>query len=213
MNENNPNQTPAANGNMIPCKACGTLIAKKAKVCPSCGAKNKKPIYKQVWFWILIVLAVIVLGSALGGGDDSKENTSTKANGEAAVETKASHDNEIGEYSVEIKSVRMAKTYDDKNAVIVTYHYTNNTNDNPTAFFIAFEDRVYQNGVGLNEAYLLKDSEKYNSDNQTKEIKKGASIDVEVAYELNDSTTPLDVEVKELFSFSDKTISKTFNLK
>ena len=37
-------------------------------------------------------------------------------------------------------------------------------------------------------------------------------IDVEVAYELNDETTPVDVEVKELFSFDDKTITKTFSI-
>ncbi|HBL40080.1 MAG TPA: hypothetical protein DDY98_00305 [Ruminococcaceae bacterium] len=213
MNENTQNQTPVTNGNMINCKACGTPIAKKAKVCPNCGAKNKKPVFKRVWFWLLIAIVLIVIGSAIGGGNDAGEEATTKANGNAAVETKADAANEIGQYSVEIKSVRMTKTYDGKAAVIVTYHYANNTNDTPTAFDIAFEDQAYQNGVGLNKAYVLKDGENYNSDNQTKEIKKGASIDVEVAYELNDSTTPIEVEVKELFSFSDEIISKTFDLK
>ena len=30
---------------MIKCKHCGQEIAKSAKVCPSCGGKNKKPFY------------------------------------------------------------------------------------------------------------------------------------------------------------------------
>lgn len=76
----------------------------------------------------------------------------------------------------------------------------------------ASNDEVYQNGVGLNGAYFLDDSANYNAENQTKEIKKGASIEVEVAYELNDTTTDIEVEVKELFSFDDTTITKTFSI-
>lgn len=75
---------------------------------------------------------------------------------------------------------------------------------------VAFDDAAYQGGVGLNGAYFLSDSAKYSADNQTKEIKKGASIEVEVAYELNDTTTDVEVEVKELFSFDNTTIKKTF---
>lgn len=39
----------------------GAEIAKDAKTCPNCGAKNKKPLYKRVWFWILIAIVVIVV--------------------------------------------------------------------------------------------------------------------------------------------------------
>ncbi len=99
-----------------------------------------------------------------------------------------------------------------KPVAIVKYKFTNNDND-PTSFMFAFDDNVYQNGVGLNTAIFLDDSAEYNSKNQTKEIKKGATIDVEVAYTLNDSTTDIEVEVKELISFSDKKITKTFKIK
>jgi len=46
---------------MKPCKTCGQMIAKKAKKCPHCGAKNKKPIYKRFWFWLLSVILIIIL--------------------------------------------------------------------------------------------------------------------------------------------------------
>ena len=36
---------------MKKCDTCGAEIAESAKRCPACGAKNKKPIYKRVWFW------------------------------------------------------------------------------------------------------------------------------------------------------------------
>ena len=44
---------------MVTCKHCGTEIAASAKVCPKCGGKNKKPIYKRPWFIALIVIIII----------------------------------------------------------------------------------------------------------------------------------------------------------
>lgn len=35
-------------------------MAKSAKACPHCGAKNNKPIYTKVWFWLLVLVAAIV---------------------------------------------------------------------------------------------------------------------------------------------------------
>lgn len=64
------------NDNMKKCNSCGADIAKSAKVCPNCGAKNKKPIYKRVWFWILIAFLVIAVISA---GSGSSENTNTNS--------------------------------------------------------------------------------------------------------------------------------------
>ena len=51
---------------------------------------------------------------------------------------------------------------------------------------------------------MADDSANYSADNQNKEIKKGASLEVEVAYVLNDTTRDLEVEISELFSYSDK---------
>ena len=56
---------------IIKCKVCGREIAKNAKVCPGCGAKNTKPIYKKVWFWLLIVFLFIGITSS---GDDVPNN-------------------------------------------------------------------------------------------------------------------------------------------
>ena len=64
----------------------------------------------------------------------------------------------------------------------------------------------------MNSAYILDDSANYSSDNQTKNIQKGATLDVEVAYMLNDNTTDIVVEVKEFISFNDKKITKTFKI-
>ncbi|MCB6475554.1 FxLYD domain-containing protein [Emergencia timonensis] len=58
------------------CSVCGAEIAKNAKTCPQCGAKNKKPFYKKAWFIIIVVLIVLgVIGSALGGGSDDEQKS------------------------------------------------------------------------------------------------------------------------------------------
>ena len=56
-------------GKMTVCKTCGKEMAKSAKACPSCGAKNKKPLFKRWWFWLLLIL---VIGVAAGGGKDGE---------------------------------------------------------------------------------------------------------------------------------------------
>ena len=72
---------PQMGGNMKPCKACGAPIAKKAKACPKCGAKNKKPIFARVWFWLLIVVVlIIVVVAASSGSDDPKKVGESSAN-------------------------------------------------------------------------------------------------------------------------------------
>ena len=50
------------------CKACGQQIAKTAKNCPHCGAKNKKGNPIVIGILVVIVLAIII--GASGGSDE-----------------------------------------------------------------------------------------------------------------------------------------------
>lgn len=152
---------------------------------------------------LMCSFAVFALGSSEEEGSEDQGSS---------VAQKDDTGSNLGDYSIDIVSCRLAKDYQDKNIVIVKYKYTNNSDD-PTSFMVAFDCTVYQDGVGLNECYVAADSAKYSTDNQTKEIKTGASIEVEEAYELNDSTTDIEVEVEELISFSDKKITKKFSIK
>ena len=163
--------------------------------------------------WVLAVLLLCAFFVfALGSGDSETVDQGTAKVGDQSAGKSAASSDELGDYSVTIDSCRLAKDYAGEDVVIVKYTFTNVGNDEATSFMFAFDHNVYQNGVGLNEAYLLKDNANYSSDNQMKEIKKGASLEVEIAYELDDTTTDIEVEVKELISFSDKTIKKTFKI-
>ena len=160
---------------------------------------------KKVKVLLSVLLLVTFAIFALGSGESSSSDQ-----GSGSVEK--GEETNIGDYTVEIASCRLAKDWEGKEVVIVKYIYTNVANDEATSFMVAFDEEVYQNGVGLNESIMLDDSANYSSDNQMKDIKKGASLEVEVAYELNDTTTDIEVEVEELFSFSDTKITKTFSI-
>lgn len=60
------------NKKMMNCKACGKAIAKSAKCCPECGAKNKKPIFKKWWFWVILVLVLLI---SMPGGEDQTDDS------------------------------------------------------------------------------------------------------------------------------------------
>lgn len=71
---------------MTVCSHCGAEIASSAKVCPKCGGKNKKPIYKRTWFIILAVIIVLgIISSAFGGGNKETESSGSSNNGSVSA--------------------------------------------------------------------------------------------------------------------------------
>lgn len=68
---------------MIKCHACGKEIASSAKTCPSCGAKQKKPIFKKWWFWVLVI---IFIGIIIPKGEKNADDATPNKNQEEVVE-------------------------------------------------------------------------------------------------------------------------------
>ena len=66
-----------SNNKMTTCKTCGKEMAKSAKVCPSCGAKNKKPFFTRPWF--IAIVALIIIGAIASGGKSESGNTTAVA--------------------------------------------------------------------------------------------------------------------------------------
>lgn len=162
-----------------------------------------KKIFKTM---LAIALVGVFAVFALASGESE-----TTDQGKDTAKTTSKEEN-LGEYNLEIMGCRIAKDFEGKDVVIVKYKFTNNSDD-AASFMVAFDDAVYQDGIGLNEAYILDESANYSSDNQTKEIKTGSSLEVEAAYELNDTETDVEVEVKQLFSFDDSVVKKSFSIK
>lgn len=68
------------------CNTCNAEIAASAKVCPSCGAKNKKPIYTKWWFYVAII---IILGAISSSGE---KQSSSSASPTTSTETQSTND-------------------------------------------------------------------------------------------------------------------------
>ncbi len=164
---------------------------------------------KRVLTVVFVVLVLVCFGAmAISSASDSEDGEQ----GEATTENVVNNDNEtLGEYTVTIDACRIAEDWEGDPIAIIKYTFTNNS-DNPTSFNVAFSDSAYQDGVGLNSCYFVDDSANYSSDNLSKKIKKGSSIEVETAFELNNETSDIEIEVQELFSFNDKVLRKTFKI-
>lgn len=67
-----------SNNKMTTCRTCGKEMAKAAKVCPNCGAKNKKPFFTKPWFIAIVV--VFIIGAIASGGKSGSTNTNKVAN-------------------------------------------------------------------------------------------------------------------------------------
>lgn len=72
---------------LVKCKACGQKIAKSAKTCPHCGAKNKKPVGCMII--VSIVLIFVLIGSFGSEGTPASTEPSV-TNGESTPSTNPS---------------------------------------------------------------------------------------------------------------------------
>lgn len=184
---------------------------------------------------VLGVLALIVTVAMYGGAAASADKPATTtgsssttaeqsatapaeegdANGaaaEAAQEDTAAADAQQTEatYMVTIDEAAMGTDYQGEKAAVITYTFTNNS-DKACNFMTTIGAKAFQDGVQLEGAIGV---DGVDSQDLMKDIKPGKSITVQEAYVLADTKNPVEVEVTELFDFSDELIAqKTFNLK
>ena len=91
------------------CKACGQEIAKSAKTCPHCGAKNKKgnPVLAGI---LLVVIIAIIIGVSSGNDKPTKVDTANPSTQTQTDNTENQNNTEddtrfaVGE-SVQLKDV------------------------------------------------------------------------------------------------------------
>lgn len=85
--QGNTEQQPVNPKKMKQCSTCGRQIAKSARTCPYCGAKQKKPLLARPGFWILIILLIIIAAASCSGSSDSSSVAvgSSTASGSSAV--------------------------------------------------------------------------------------------------------------------------------
>ncbi len=104
-----------AKDKMTICKHCGAEIAASAKTCPKCGGKNTKPIYKRVWFWILIAILILAIAGAAGGSGKSDDSSTASSSQQAEAATEEKQE----EPAIEYQETSVEKLFDelDNNAM------------------------------------------------------------------------------------------------
>lgn len=97
---------------MKQCKSCSKEIAANAKSCPGCGAKNKKPIYKRPWVWVIAFF--IMIGAIGGSGSSSSSSTSSKSNSTSvSSETASSNTNSTNTGTTQAQQTETTTTKDE----------------------------------------------------------------------------------------------------
>jgi hypothetical protein len=107
------------------------------------------------------------------------------------------------EYSVTIDSASSSTDYSGKPIIIISYTFTNNS-EKDTNFMVAVSDKAFQNGVGLERALVTNGS--VDSQSTLKDIKPGATTQVQQAYVLAD-TSEVTVECSVLLSLKKELIA------
>lgn len=177
---------------------------------------EKKPFYKKVWFWIIVVVLVGAIGSQMGGNDDKKAESSSETKTEKKSSKKITTKKEKSEdknYKVgetaEVDNVSytlsgVTKT-DERNeledeqpanVIKVTYSVKNNSDDEIT---VGSDLEVYSSDG--------KKLESYPNENTMNTIAAGKSIDA-VAHFSTDKLGEFELQFSPLASFSDAAIFK-----
>lgn len=111
------------------CKKCGNEIDKRAVICPNCGCKVKKPIFKKWWFWVVIVILIIAVSAAAGGKNETNNSSADVASSsqtDSNTETKSYEKIELQTMIDDLNSnaLKAEKTYNNK-YVEITGRITN----------------------------------------------------------------------------------------
>lgn len=153
------------------------------------------------------VLACVLLAAALSLPACTEDTAPvTDEPGTSAVQSGES-EGVIGDCRIKIVSAEKGEDYAGDPVVIVTYEWSNNSEDSKT-FATSFSAKVYQNGVECTSYTVV---EGVDSSKLLAEIKPGATLQVQEAYSISDESD-ITVEVGPWISFDDESVVQTFSL-
>ena len=67
---------------------------------------EKKPFYKRVWFWILVVLVIFVGSAMVNGGSDNSSSSSSSSSAKSSSSSSSSHVS-----ATKVAALKSAQTY------------------------------------------------------------------------------------------------------
>ncbi len=158
---------------------------------------------------VFSVIAVSVVYSAFRknssvGTSNSKDQTSVAAVGDSnSAETESEEIQEkggaIGDYKVIVTGTRFTQDVGGEKCVVVTYEFTNNSDEN-AAFMYKISAKPFQSGIELTQPLMI---DGINFDDESREIKSGTTLSLDIAYILKDESD-IELELDKWISFSEK---------
>lgn len=168
---------------------------------------------------VVIVCAVLgvflVLGLIFGTNNSTpSENIPSTENSNPKATISEKDKDVIDNCKIVFKSCEITEDYEGNPVALVKVDFTN-LNDDSRSFDTSFIFTAFQNGIECEHAYTLKDSVDMDDfSNLNKSIKKDCTIEVSMAFKLNDTVSPIEVEINPWLTLSDEDmVSQTFDLK
>lgn len=185
--------------------------------------------------WVYVVIAILGIVIAIFGfisNFSDKENDSNRQNDNkqtaqsnedssnaelptiAVKDENESGDNietagsgTLGDYYVEIKGAELKEDYNGESVIVITYAWTNNSEDTTSAM-VSTSEKAFQDGIELDTAFAVKD---VDFSNNSKDVRPGSTIDIKKAFVLSSDSSAVEFEVTEWISFSNDMVSMNFD--
>ena len=161
----------------------------------------------------LFAILTLALGLVACGSSSSDKPAQTPDSSQQQTDAASEADNNgaLGNYAVQFTGFTLTKDYQGQDAVIISFDFTNN-DENATSAMVALQIEAYQDGIELESAILTDAPEGYDSESEMKNIKQGATLNCQKAFLLSNTSSPVEVEASELFSFSSDKVACTYSI-
>lgn len=178
---------------------------------------------------ILVIIAVFIVGVIGFGAFSSMSRDAQTVNSAPPATSKAVQSSEavqsqavesadipsagagtLGDYYVEIKSALLSNDYAGNPVIIITYEWTNNS-DSTTSAAVALMEKAFQNGVQIDRATAYSDIPGYESGTSMRDLRPGATTEVQCVFGLPDEAAVVEFEISEFISFSTDTVTMVFD--
>ena len=147
---------------------------------------------------IIMVMIMMCMGFAFcacGSGSESESVDNSNAT-ETSAEVEDTSKATIGSYEVTIKDYELIQDDEGKDAIMVSFEFTNNSEENISPDYAVYE-QCFQNGVELElgTIYIGEETTDPLYENSYREIQPGTTIETKECFILQDKENPVTVEV------------------
>lgn len=224
-----PNCGASVDAQAVFCPACGQKLGAPASYKGKAAPGKQKHTVRNILIAVAVVLVIFVL---FGGNSDSSEKTPATTRSSSSASQKSDVDDKtaskepekedkpskksddvmigsgtLGDSYIEIKGAELGTNYSDEPIIIITYTWTNNS-DETTSAMVMTSEKAFQDGIEMDSSISARD---VDFSNNMKDVRPGSSIDIKKAYVLASETSTVEFEITEWISFSDEMVKMDFD--